>query len=228
MMILELEDLSVNIEGKPVLRNVSLAVGEGDIVAVLGHNGAGKTTLLRTILSLWKARTGRIVFQGNDILKQPTSRIVRQGISMVPQLRGYFESLTVEDNLSFGYRHDGSIGHDEVYELFPALADRKKQIVGTLSGGQRQMVAVGIALMSNPKLLLLDEPSVGLQPNLVASMIDTVNTLNREFGIAIVLVEQNVQKAIEVARQVFVLNQGKLVYSSPADEVSDQDVWQLL
>lgn len=227
-MMLNVEDLSVDIEGKPILRNVSLAVDEGDVVAVLGHNGAGKTTLLRTILGLWKARAGQITFQGDDIAREPTSRIVRQGISMVPQVRGYFEDLTVEDNLSFGYRSNGSIDYDVVFDLFPALAERRKQIVGTLSGGQRQMVAVSIALMSSPKLLLLDEPSVGLQPNLVASMIDTVKTLNHEFGIAIVLVEQNVQKAIEAAGKVFVLNQGKLVYSSPADEVSEQDVWQLL
>jgi branched-chain amino acid transport system ATP-binding protein len=227
-MILNIRNLSVDIEGKPVLRDISLTVGEDDFIAVLGHNGAGKTTLLRTVLGLWKARTGKITFQGKDITNQPTSRIVRLGISMVPQLRGYFEDLTVEDNLSFGYRRGGSIGYDEVYELFPALADRKKQIVGTLSGGQRQMVAVAIALMSSPKLLLLDEPSVGLQPNLVASMMDVATTLNREFDIAIVLVEQNVQKAVEVARQVFILNQGELVYSSLAGEVSRQDIWQLL
>lgn len=227
-MTLEIKNLSVDIEGKPILRNISLAVKERDIVAVLGHNGAGKTTLLRTILGLWKARAGRIAFQGNDIARHPTSRIVRQGISMVPQQRGYFENLTVEDNLSFGHRRNGSIGYGEVFELFPALADRKKQVVGTLSGGQRQMVAVAIALMSSPKLLLLDEPSVGLQPNLVVSMMDIIETLNHEFGIAVVLVEQNVQKAVEAARQVFVFNQGELVYSSPADEVSDQDIWQLL
>lgn len=228
MRTLEVENLSVNIEGKPVLRDVSLALDEGDIVAVLGHNGAGKTTLLRTILGLWKARTGQVTFQGNDITQQLTSRIVRQGISMVPQLRGYFEGLTVEDNLSFGYRSDGSISRDEVFKLFPALADKRQQIVGTLSGGQRQMVAVAIALMSSPKLLMLDEPSVGLQPNLVASMMETTKTLNREFGIAIVLVEQNVHKALEVASHVFVLNQGGLAYSSPADEVGDQDIWRLL
>ena len=226
--LLRLDAAEAEVAGQPVLRGISLEVAEGDFVAVFGHNGAGKSTLLRTILGLVPVRRGRIWFGGNDITRTSTPHIVRSGISLVPQQRGYFENLSVADNLAFGGRADGRIGLDEVYELFPVLRDRPRQLVGTMSGGQRQMVAIAIALMSNPRLLMLDEPSVGLQPNLVDRVMEVATQVNREFGITVILVEQNIEKVLQVARRVVVINQGLAQLDAPVENVTADEIWQLL
>ena len=226
--LLHLDDVHAEVAGQPVLRGVSLEVAEGDFVAVLGHNGAGKSTLLRTVLGLVPVRRGRIRLGGDDITRTATPQVVRKGVSLVPQQRGYFENLSVADNLAFGARADGRIGLDEIYELFPVMRDRRGQLVGTMSGGQRQMVAISIALMSSPRLLMLDEPSVGLQPNLVARVMEVATQVNTEFGITVVLVEQNIEKVLQVARRVVVINQGLVQLDEPVAEVTADRIWQLL
>ncbi|MBX5469695.1 MAG: ABC transporter ATP-binding protein [Thermoleophilaceae bacterium] len=226
--MLAIEDLSVDVLGKPVLRGVSAELAAGSFTASFGHNGAGKTTLLRTIMGLWRPRRGRVLLDGEDISGWPTQRIVRAGVSMVPQLRGTFDSLTVEENLGFAHRPDAKIGYDDVYRLFPVLRERRKQVVQTMSGGQRQMVAVANALMSGPRLLLLDEPSGGLAPRVVDDLLGALKSINREFGITILLVEQNVRKAASLADGVIVLNQGTVAYAGDPTAALEGDVWQLL
>ncbi len=226
--LLRLAEVHAEVAGQPVLRGVSLDVADGEFVAVLGHNGAGKSTLLRTVLGLVPVRRGQIWLGGEDITRTSTPQVVRKGVSLVPQQRGYFENLSVTDNLAFGARGDGRIGLDEIYELFPILRDRRTQLVGTMSGGQRQMVAISIALMSNPRLLMLDEPSVGLQPNLVERVMEVATQVNAEFGITVVLVEQNIEKVLRVARRVVVINQGIVQLDAPVAEVTADRIWQLL
>jgi ABC-type branched-subunit amino acid transport system ATPase component len=226
--LLRLDGVHAEVAGQPVLRGVSLDVTEGEFLAVFGHNGAGKSTLLRTILGLVPVRRGRIWFAGDETTHAATPQIVRKGVGLVPQQRGYFENLSVADNLAFGARTDGRIGLDEIYELFPILRERRSQLVGTMSGGQRQMVAISIALVSSPRLLMLDEPSVGLQPNLVARVMEVATQVNREFGITVVLVEQNIEKVLQVARRVVVVNQGLVQLDEPVSQVTADHIWQLL
>lgn len=225
--MLAIEQLSVAVQRKPVLRDVSLRVESGSFASVVGHNGAGKTTLLRSIIGLWRPSSGRIIYDGMPISGWSTPTIVRHGISLVPQLKGYFATLTVDENLDFPQR-EGPIQRDEIFTLFPTLAKRRTQVVGTMSGGERRMLAVALGLISNPKLLLLDEPSVGLQPNLVDSMMASIGKANREFGVTIVLVEQNIKKALESAQFIQVLNQGRIRYASPCDAASGAEIWRLL
>ncbi len=226
--LLRLDGVEADVAGQPVLRGISLDVQDGDFVAVLGHNGAGKSTLLRAVLGLQPVRRGSIFFDGADITRTSTPKVVQGGISLVPQERGYFENLSVTDNLAFGERPGGRVGLEEVYDLFPVLRERRTQLVGTMSGGQRQMVAVAIALMSNPRLLLLDEPSVGLQPNLVARVMEVATQANTEFGITLVLVEQNIEKVLQVARRVVVVNRGLVQLDRRVADVTADDIWKLL
>lgn len=225
--LLRLDRVEADVAGQPVLRGISLDVAEGDFVAVLGHNGAGKSTLLRAVLGLQPVR-GRIWFDGGEITRASTPNIVNGGISLVPQQRGYFENLSVTDNLAFGERSGARVGMDEVYELFPVLQDRRNQLVGTMSGGQRQMVAISIALMSDPRLLMLDEPSVGLQPTLVARVMEVATQANTEFSMTVVLVEQNIEKVLQVARRVVVINRGVVELDAPVADVTVNDIWRLL
>lgn len=224
---LDVKDVHAQVGGQQVLQGLSLTVSEGEFLAVLGHNGAGKSTLLRTVMGLVKARKGSLFFEGQDITKLGTPQVVHSGLSLVPQQRGYFENLTVEDNL-YLCETDGRIGIETIWELFPILVQRKKQLVATMSGGQRQMVAISIALMSNPKLLMLDEPSVGLQPNLVARVMEVTEQINKEFGITIILVEQNIEKALKVAQRVVVLNRGKIALNRLTRDVESKEIWDLL
>jgi ABC-type branched-subunit amino acid transport system ATPase component len=226
--LLRLDGVHVDVVGQPVLRGLSLSVRDREFVAVLGHNGAGKSTLLRAILGLNPVRAGSVSFAGEDITRRSTPSIVKGGISLVPQQRGYFENLSVADNLAFGESSGGRIGYHEVFELFPVLKERRNQLVGTMSGGQRQMVAIAIALMTNPRLLLLDEPSVGLQPNLVSRVMQVAAQINEEFGIAVVLVEQNIEKVLRVARRVVVVNRGLVELDAPVGDVTAEQIWRLL
>lgn len=226
--MLTIENLTVNVLGKPVLREVSAEIPADSFTATFGHNGAGKTTLLRSIMGLWKPAGGRLVFEGTDITGWPTPRIVGAGIGLVPQVRGTFETLTVEENLDFSQKDGSEISHADVYRLFPVLEGRRRQRVQTMSGGERQMVAVANALMSGPRLLLLDEPSGGLAPSVVSDLMSVLASINDEYGISVLLVEQNVRKAAKIADSVLVLNQGRVAFTGPAEAALEKNVWELL
>lgn len=198
------------------LKDVNAHVEEGEVVAIIGSNGAGKSTLLRTISGLLRPRTGSIHFEGRPIEGKPAHEIVKMGISQAPEGRRIFTNMSVLENLQLGAltRKDGGVEDDlkEVMRRFPRLEERIKQNAGTLSGGEQQMLAIGRALMSKPRLLLLDEPSLGLAPNLVAEIFDIVQDLNAE-GTTILLVEQNAHKALEIAHRAYCLETGSIVLS---------------
>ncbi|MBI1737207.1 MAG: ABC transporter ATP-binding protein [Candidatus Rokubacteria bacterium] len=230
-MLLEVDGLQSGYGKKRVLDGVSLHVAEGEIVALLGHNGAGKSTTLKTILGLIPARAGQVRFAGQPWTNGNAAANVERGIALVPEGRGVFPDLTVAENLRLGAyalrdRDAGTQRLDEVFELFPILAERQRQIVGTLSGGQQQMVAVGIALMPHPKLMMMDEPSIGLAPVVVQRVLETVRHINQRFGTAIVLVEQNIKTALGIASRAYVMKSGRIVLERPAAELlAAQDSW---
>jgi len=198
-----------------VLHEVSLTVGEGEIVSLVGANGAGKTTLIRTIVGLVRARAGRIAFRGQRIDGLTPEAIVTRGVSVVPEGARVFPDMTVLDNLRMGTaiaeaRAREAETMQEVFALFPRLSERRPQLARTLSGGERQMLAIGRALMARPRLLLLDEPSLGIQPSLVKGIIDTVRAIN-ERGLTVFLIEQNVHLALPISHRAYVLEQGRIV-----------------
>jgi branched-chain amino acid transport system ATP-binding protein len=198
-----------------VLHDVSLTVAEGEIVSLVGANGAGKTTLIRTIVGLVRARTGRIEFRGQRIDGQTPEAIVTRGVSLVPEGARVFPDMTVLDNLRMGVAVSEARAREaetmaEVFALFPRLAERRPQLARTLSGGERQMLAIGRALMARPRLLLLDEPSLGIQPSLIKGIIDTVRAIN-ERGLTVFLIEQNVHLALPISHRAYVLEQGRIV-----------------
>jgi branched-chain amino acid transport system ATP-binding protein len=219
--VLELADVHVRYGNVRALQGVSLRVETGELVALIGSNGAGKSTTLRTISGLLRPTQGTITFEGADISNAATDRIVRLGISHCPEGRHIFGSLSVSDNLRLGAvsRSDaGEVAKDleTVFELFPLLKERLGQAGGTLSGGEQQMLAIGRALMSRPRLLLLDEPSLGLAPLMVERIFATIAELKRQ-GRTILLVEQNVHQALDVADRAYVLETGRMTLDGPAD-----------
>jgi branched-chain amino acid transport system ATP-binding protein len=219
--VLELADVHVRYGNVRALQGVSLRVETGELVALIGSNGAGKSTTLRTISGLMRPTEGAITFEGADITNAATDRIVRLGISHCPEGRHIFGSLSVSDNLRLGAvsRSDsGEVAKDleTVFELFPLLKERLGQAGGTLSGGEQQMLAIGRALMSRPRLLLLDEPSLGLAPLMVERIFATIAELKRQ-GRTILLVEQNVHQALDVADRAYVLETGRMTLDGPAD-----------
>ena len=234
MALLEVEGLEAGYGKKTVLQGVSLRVEEGEVVALLGHNGAGKSTTLKTILGLLPARAGQVRFAGHPWANGDPAENVRRGIALVPQGRGVFPDLTVVENLGLGaYTQSDRAGvmrrMEEILELFPALADRRTQKVGTMSGGQQQMVAVGTALMQRPRLMMMDEPSIGLAPVLVQRVLETAVQINRRFGTAIVLVEQNIKTALGMASRAYVMKSGRIVLEKPAAELlqAQESWWEL-
>jgi ABC-type branched-subunit amino acid transport system ATPase component len=213
MNVIEVERVTAGYGGGDILREVSLEVGAGQMVAVVGPNGAGKSTLLKAIFGLLVPRAGSIRYEGREITRRPPEEIVRRGISYVPQVDNVFPSLTVQENLEMGAflrRDDFKHKFDELFSLFPLLEERRHHKVGQLSGGQRQMVAMGRALMLDPKVLLLDEPSAGLAPLLVASIFEKIRNINAR-GIAVVMVEQNAREALQMAHHGYVLATGRNV-----------------
>ena len=212
-----------------VLDGVTLAVGAGEIVALLGPNGAGKTTLLNSIAGLLRPREGSIRFEGDDLTTLRADRIVERGLALVPEGRRLFGGMTVAENLELGAfaaraRATQATGLERVYALFPDLRDRRRQLVRSLSGGQQQMVAVGRALMTNPRLLMLDEPSLGIAPRLVRSIMDSLVAINRA-GVAVFLVEQNVHAALGLAHRGYVLESGRIAgQGAAADLLRDPHV----
>jgi branched-chain amino acid transport system ATP-binding protein len=215
--LLEVEGLTAGYGAAPVLHDVDLTVGEGRIVAVLGANGAGKTTLLRTLSGLLPASSGRVVFDGTDLRGVKVERMVRHGIAHVPEGRGVVTELTVHENLRLGALwRDPKAKLDEIYDLFPALARRRGHLGHQLSGGERQMLAIGRALAAKPRLLLLDEPSLGLAPKITGQILALLRDLRDRTGLAVLLVEQNVRGALSVADEGVVLNLGRIVAQADA------------
>ena len=229
--LLEVEGLEAGYGKKTVLQGISLRVHEAEVVALLGHNGAGKSTALKTILGLLRARGGQVRFGGRTWANGDPAENVRRGLALVPQGRGVFPDLTLIENLMLGAytqseRRTTLQRVDEVLELFPALADRGSQKVGTMSGGQQQMVAVGTALMQRPKLMMMDEPSIGLAPVVVQRVLEAAARINQRFGTSILIVEQNIKTALAMAHRAYVMKSGRIVLEKPAAELlSARESW---
>jgi branched-chain amino acid transport system ATP-binding protein len=222
---LDVADLHAGYGPVEVLHGIDLSVGAGEVVVVLGANGAGKTTLMRAISGTIERR-GSVRLAGQDITRASPDRIVRAGLAQVPQGRGTFVDLSVEDNLRVGAytrRDDPAADLDRWYEQFPRLADRRTQKAGSLSGGEQQMLAIARALMSRPKLLLCDEPSLGLAPLIVQEMFGILAHLNREEGLAVLLVEQNANLAMEIANRAYLLGTGTIVTSGDAETIRNDE-----
>lgn len=224
MALLEVKDLQVYYGVIQALKGISFEVNEGEIVTLIGANGAGKTTTMQSIIGLIPSRGGSVVFDGQDITKMPCHKIVHSGLTQVPEGRRIFQELTVYENLLMGgfSQKDQSVlkkDIEAIYERFPRLAERKNQIAGTLSGGEQQMLAIGRAMMSRPKLLLLDEPSMGLSPLLVDQVFDIIKQL-REEGTTILLVEQNAGKSLAISDRAYVLELGEIVLSGTGAELA--------
>ena len=225
--MLEVNDIHVYYGAINALKGVSLSVKEGQIVALIGANGAGKSTTLRTISGLLRPKVGDITFEGESITKKNVQSIVRSGISQVPEGRRIFAPLTVLENLELGAftrKDKDGVAHDMelVFKRFPRLAERKKQLAGTLSGGEQQMLAMGRALMSRPRLLLLDEPSMGLSPLFVKEIFDIIQHINEQ-GTTILLVEQNAHMAMSIADYAYVLETGKITLEGPGQELMQSE-----
>ena len=227
MAMLEVRDLEVNYGSINAIKKISFDVNEGEVIALIGANGAGKTTTLHTITGLLKAKSGSVMFEGKDLLRTPPHKIVEMGMAHVPEGRRIFQQLTVYKNLTLGAftrKDKGAI--DEtlkmVYSKFPRLEERKKQVAGTLSGGEQQMLAMGRALMSKPKIVLMDEPSMGLSPLFVSEVFKIIEEI-RAGGTTVLLVEQNAKKALEIADRAYVLETGKIVLSDDAKELMNND-----
>ena len=229
MALLKVNDIHTYYGNIHALKGVSFTVDAGEIIALIGANGAGKTTTLRTISGLMEPREGSVHYDGEDISTTRADLLVSRGISMVPEGRGVFAKLTVEENLDMGAytRRDKGVKDDleRVFELFPRLEERKKQFAGTMSGGEQQMLAIARALMSDPRLLLLDEPSMGLAPVLVDGVFDTVQRIQNE-GVTILLVEQNAHMALQIADRGYVLQTGEVVISDTAANLQENETVQ--
>jgi urea transport system ATP-binding protein len=233
--MLQLENVNVYYGGSHILRNISCEVGAGQVVCLMGRNGVGKTTLLKTIMGLLRSRTGRISFDGVEISHESSDRRVRRGIAYVPQGREIFPHLTVRENLRLGYEampaaKNGSekAAYDEVFTLFPVLADMLERPGGVLSGGQQQQLAIGRALLCKPKLLLLDEPTEGIQPSIVGHIEDVIEGFKKERRFAILLVEQYMEFAARLADSFVIMSKGAVVASGRASELSEEQVKQHL
>ena len=221
MSLLKLENVNVNYGGIQAVSDLNLHIEQGELVTLIGANGAGKTTTLRTITGLVKPKSGTLLYQDQDIRKTEVHKFVSQGLVMVPEGRGIFPKLSVLENLDMGafYRNDkAQIQADIEYvmTLFPRLKERAKQLAGTLSGGEQQMVAMGRAILSKPKLLLLDEPSMGLAPIIVQQIFDIIQTVHKE-GVTVLLVEQNAKLALQISDRGYVMESGKITMADKAD-----------
>ncbi|MDS0139927.1 MULTISPECIES: ABC transporter ATP-binding protein [unclassified Amycolatopsis] len=222
-MLLDVQDINVHYGKIAALKGMSIQVDEGEIVSLIGANGAGKTTTLKTISGLRPLTSGRILFNGQDISKTPGHKRVLLGIGQSPEGRGVFPGMTVQENLLMGAytrKDDLQADLDEVYELFPRLNERRTQFGGTMSGGEQQMIAIGRALMTKPKVLLLDEPSMGLAPMLIAQIFDIIREINKR-GTTVLLVEQNAQQALKLSDRAYVLETGQVVKSARGADLLD-------
>ncbi len=225
MSMLKLDNVHTFYGNIHALKGINLHIEEGEIVTLIGGNGAGKTTTLRTIAGLLKPREGAITYQNTDLLKFPAHEIVYKGVSMVPEGRGVFARMSVTENLEMGaYSRDDKAeiarNIERIFNLFPRLKERRAQLAGTLSGGEQQMLATGRALMAQPRLLLMDEPSMGLAPVLVELIFDTIQQINKE-GVTILLVEQNALMALSIAHRGYVLQTGEIILTDSAEALKN-------
>lgn len=227
MAMLEVKNLEVYYGVIQAIKGISFEVNEGEVIALIGANGAGKTTTLHTVSGLLTSKSGQVIFEGEDITKVPAHRIVSMGMAHVPEGRRVFAQLSVYENLKMGAytrkdRQEIEESLRSVYKRFPRLEERKNQLAGTLSGGEQQMLAMGRALMSKPKLLLLDEPSMGLSPIFVNEIFDIIRSVS-ESGMTVLLVEQNAKKALSIADRAYVLETGNIVLDGPAKNLLEDD-----
>ncbi|ACO74895.1 LivF [Laribacter hongkongensis HLHK9] len=227
MSLLEVKNLEVAYGGIQAVKGIDFHIDRGELVTLIGANGAGKTTTLKTLVGMVKPRSGSIHYDGHDIAKVPVYEFVKRGLSLVPEGRGVFSRLTVEENLLMGayYRSKEptlQAEMDNVYQLFPRLKERYKQLAGTLSGGEQQMLAIGRAMLAKPKLLLLDEPSMGLAPIVVQKIFEIIRMISEQ-GVTILLVEQNAKLALEHSDRGYVMESGRITMSGPADELLTSD-----
>jgi branched-chain amino acid transport system ATP-binding protein len=224
MALLEVDGIHTHYGAIEALRGVSLTVEEGEVVTMIGSNGAGKSTTLRSISGLTPASSGSVVLAGEDITRLPAHEIVGRGVALSPEGRHCFARMTVRENLDMGAfrRRDGDVKQDRerVYELFPRLQERERQRAGTMSGGEQQMLAIGRALMARPKLLMLDEPSMGIAPILVQRIYETIREINRQ-GVTILLVEQNANYALDISKRGYVLETGEIVMANESSQLRD-------
>lgn len=224
-MMLKVEDLQVYYGAIHAIKGVSFEVNEGEIVALIGANGAGKSTILKTVSGLMHPRSGKVTFMDEDITHTDAYKLVRKGLAHVPEGRRIFLQMSVQENLEMGSFIHKELNKDDlemVFELFPRLKERRKQVAGTLSGGEQQMLAMGRALMSSPKLMMLDEPSMGLAPILVDQIFEIVKSLHAA-GRTVLLVEQNASKALDIADRAYVLETGKITLSGTGKELQQSD-----
>ncbi len=227
MAMLEIKDLEVYYGMIQAIKGISFQVNEGEVIALIGANGAGKTTILHTVTGLLSPKCGSVLFEGKDITKVPAHKIVSLGMAHVPEGRRVFAELTVYENLKMGAytrkdKNEMEQTLESVYQRFPRLRERKNQLAGTLSGGEQQMLAMGRALMSHPKIILMDEPSMGLSPILVNQIFDIIEEVSKS-GTTVLLVEQNAKKALAIADRAYVLETGKIVLEGDADDLLNND-----
>ncbi len=227
MAMLEVRNLQVYYGVIQAIKDVSFDVEEGEVIALIGANGAGKTTILHTVTGLISAKAGEVLYEGKDLQKIPAHKIVSLGIAHVPEGRRVFSQLTVYENLLMGaYTRKNQVeiadSLEKVYNRFPRLKERKNQLAGTLSGGEQQMLAMGRALMSHPKIILMDEPSMGLSPILVEEIFDIIKEISQS-GTTVLLVEQNAKKALSIANRAYVLETGRIVLSGDAKQLMDEE-----
>ena len=225
MSLLRLEGINTYYGQIHILQDLNIEINEGELVCLLGGNASGKSTTLKTILGIVRSRTGTITFNGEDVTSRSTSHRISRGMAIVPENRRLFAPMTVQENLELGaYLHNGGTKEDyeRVYSLFPLVYERRGQLAGTLSGGEQQMVAMGRALMSKPKLLLMDEPSMGLAPVLVERSFEIIKQVN-EAGVAMLVVEQNANVSLSIADRGYVLSTGRLVLEGKAEELRENE-----
>ena len=226
--MLVVKDLVSGYSKMPAIHGVSFKVEEGQVVAILGSNGAGKTTTLKTVMGIIPAMSGSVTYQGESLIGVPSHKMVTKGISMVPEGRHLFPKLSIYDNLMMGaytIKDKTKIKDklDVIYNIFPILAERKDQLAGTMSGGEQQMVAIGRALMCDPKLLILDEPSLGIMPKLVDEIFEFIKEINKKMGVTIVIIEQNAEKTLAFADYAYVISDGKTVIEGSAQDLMNDD-----
>lgn len=228
--MLKVENLSTHIGGVQILHSINLAVHPGEIVTVIGANGAGKSTLLNTLAGLYKPSAGTVTLNGNKISGLPAHKVVAKGLALIPEGRQIFSNLTVEENLMLGIytkyyknKKQARANFEKVLELFPALKKHLKNLGGLLSGGEQQMLAIGRGLMSDPQIILLDEPSMGLAPLIVNEILSNLQFIKNELGTMVILVEQNIKVALRVADRVYVMDQGRIVMEGTRDEISNNE-----
>jgi branched-chain amino acid transport system ATP-binding protein len=227
--VLAVESLSAGYGQATVVNGVSLAIEQGEIVAMLGHNGAGKSTILKTVMGLVRARSGSISFDGTDITSLAPSSRVNRGLCLVPQTNNVFSEMTIYENIDYSMRiaqpdaAKRAVILARIYDLFPILKERSKLRAKSLSGGQRQMLGISLALAKEPKVLLLDEPSLGLAPVLVERVFESISDINREFGTTVLVVEQNVNAALEIASRAYIIQTGRVFVSSSAESILQRE-----